>query len=442
MAPETVGNVIAAIADSYATALECHTGWRRRQSAHNHYQKKKSETTSNDNGADEGAKSARMTYDAVSASLTFSKMRIEEAFRGGADVLGDEFVSGDCKTLVSSSHTHHHTLRQIIFISLSVAWADTGFDISLNAAVCRDVLLENLAHLRDCVAVLEQAVKPAEYRPLPLAEITRVSEAVRIACLDALHKQYQRMVVGRLAPREHNSSRASAPELARAIGEESHVEGTGDEAGINDTPPAHNRTSLEKRHRNNHQHHHSNSNNNSSNSNNSSSNYEPPSPPPTPTKPSTAATVATRLMKPERNADTDVDAVSTYSWSTAAGSSSENARPKNSVFSVFCPEAMKYQVDLEKALPVDGARCRCGYVWDASWRGQDRTAMVIKDGFQITPRFLGKSHCDKGLGCVLCTSSGKTETFGSVEGLKTHINSSHTKWQLLHDRDLAGALKG
>ncbi|KAI0809896.1 hypothetical protein GGR55DRAFT_679129 [Xylaria sp. FL0064] len=399
MAPETVGNVIAAIADSYATALECHADWRRRQSAQNHYQKKRG-TTSSDDGADEIAAAVRITCDAASASLTFSKMRIEEAFHAGADVLGDEFVSGN--------------------------------------AACRNVLLENLAHLRDCVAALERAVQAVDYRPLPLAELTRVSEAVRIACLDALHKQYQRMVVGRLAPREHNSSRASAPELARTIGDESHEEGIGDEAEVNDTPPAHNRTSPEKRHRNNH---HS-SNSTSSNSNNSSSNYEPPSPPPTPTKPSTAATKATRLMKPEGNADADMDAMSTYSWSTAAGSSSENARPKNSVFSVFCPEAMKYQVDLEKALPVDGARCRCGYVWDASWRGQDRTAMVIKDGFQITPRFLGKSHCDKGLGCVLCTSSGKTETFGSVEGLMTHINSSHTKWQLLHDRDLAGALKG
>ncbi|KAI1279456.1 hypothetical protein F5Y07DRAFT_43622 [Xylaria sp. FL0933] len=399
MAPETVGNVIAAIADSYATALECHAGWRRRQSAHNHYQKKKRRPTSSDNGADEGVKSARMTYDAASASLAFSKMRIEEAFRDGADVLGDEFVSGD--------------------------------------AVCRDVLLENLARLRDCVAALERAVQAAEYRALPLAELTRVSEAVRISCLDALHKQYQRMVVGRLAPREHISSRASASELARAIGEEDQVEGTGDEAEVNDVAAhtiGHSPTSPEKFRRN---------KNNGSNSNNSSSNYEPPSPPPTPTKPSTAAaTIATRLMKPEGNADADADAVSTYSWSTAAGSSSENARPKNSVFSVFCPEAMKYQVDLEKALPVDGARCRCGYVWDAGYRGQDRTAMVIKDGFQITPRFLGKSHCEKGLGCVLCTSSGKTETFGSVEGLKTHINSSHTKWQLLHDRDLAGALKG
>lgn len=56
----------------------------------------------------------------------------------------------------------------------------------------------------------------------------------------------------------------------------------------------------------------------------------------------------------------------------------------------------------------------------------------------MTPRFLGKSHCEGGFGCVLCTSSGRTETYAKVEALRDHINASHTKWQMLHDRDLAG----
>ncbi|KAI0426022.1 hypothetical protein F5Y09DRAFT_334498 [Xylaria sp. FL1042] len=411
MALETVGHVVAALADSYATALECYAGWRRRQRAHNHYRTKR-ETASNDdnkNEADEGAKSAGPAYAAASASLILSKLQIEEAFCSGVDVLGDEFISGDGKTRYYFP----------------------------NPATCRDVLLENLARLRDCVAALEQAVKPADSRPLPLAEITRVSEAVRIACLDALHKQYQRIVVGRLAPREQQMSPpASTPKLAGRMRDEGVVEGGGDEAEVDNTVAQisdHNRASLEKL-KHNSSNNHSN-NNNGSNSNNSSSNCDPPSPPPTPTQRLSLSSKSITLIKPDTNAAFDTE--STYSWSTAAGSS-ENAQPKNSVFSVFCPEAMKYQVDLDKTLPVNGARCRCGYVWDAGCRGADRTAMVIKDGFQITPRFLGKSHCDKGLGCVLCTSSGKTETFGSVEGLKTHINSSHTKWQLLHDRDLAG----
>ncbi len=115
-----------------------------------------------------------------------------------------------------------------------------------------------------------------------------------------------------------------------------------------------------------------------------------------------------RIRPPDR------DSESTYSWSTAG----LDARPKNSVFSVFCPEAMKYQVDLQKALPIEGARCRCGYVWNASCCAEDRTAMVIKDGFQITPRFLGKSHCDKGLGCVLCTVSSFVHSKELVMGRK------------------------
>ncbi|KAI0907798.1 hypothetical protein F4823DRAFT_540431 [Ustulina deusta] len=368
---ETVGHAVAALEDSYAVAIECYAGWRRRQRARNHY---RTRGTSGDGGDD--AKSGEpTTFAAASASLALSKRRIEEAFRSSVDVLGDEFTSGD--------------------------------------AACRDVLIENLARLRDCVAALERAVEADDYHhPLPLWEVARVSEAVRGSSLAALQKQYQRVVVGRLAPR-----RLSPPKLSMRTGDdERHVEGVSsrEEAGVDAAAQTRaaerHRKSLAKPCRN---------NNNDSNSN--SSNYEPPSPPPTPTRVS-------------KDTPPDRDSESTYSWSTAG----LDARPKNSVFSVFCPEAMKYQVDLQKALPIEGARCRCGYVWNASCCAEDRTAMVIKDGFQITPRFLGKSHCDKGLGCVLCTSSGKTETFGSVEGLKTHINSSHTKWQLLHDRDLAG----
>ncbi|KAI1422589.1 hypothetical protein F5Y12DRAFT_606424 [Xylaria sp. FL1777] len=372
---ETVGRVVAALGDSYAGALDCYAGWRRRQRAHNHYQAPTRGTSNSDGGDDNNAKSGETTtttstFSAAGASLRLSKLRIEEAFRSGVDVLGDEFVSGD--------------------------------------AACRDALLEKLARLRDCVAALERAIEAEDHQPLPLAEVVRVSEAVRVASLAALHKQYQRLVVGRLAPR--GSSLASAPTLLMTSDNGHHAEEVGHEAGPDDAAAQthQHQTTLEKI-----------SPNNDSNSNNNS-NHEPPSPPPTPTRGSKELP--------------DGDFESMYSWSTAGF----DARPKNSVFSVFCPEAMKYQVDLEKALPIKGARCRCGYVWNTSCCAEDRTAMVIKDGFQITPRFLGKSHCDKGLGCVLCTSSGKTETFGSVEGLKTHINSAHTKWQLLHDRDLAG----
>lgn len=237
--------------------------------------------------------------------------------------------------------------------------------------------MQNLARLHDCVTTLERAIEAGEYRPLPLAEITHVSEAMRISTLTALQKQYQRLVVGRLAPRAVLSS----PRLA-TISDESHVnEGASHETVVvvatQTQTPGHNRTNSADKY------------SQATNSNSNNSHREPPSPPSTPTRVS---------KEPPPNHDTE----STYSWSTAG---LNDNRPKNSVFSIFCPEAMKYQVDLDKALPVEGARCRCGYVWDAGYPAEDRAAIVIKDGFHITPRFLGKSHCAKGLGCVLCTVS-------------------------------------
>ncbi|KAI1360769.1 hypothetical protein F5Y08DRAFT_343329 [Xylaria arbuscula] len=380
MALETVGHVVAAIVDSYAVALECYAGWRWTQGARNHYHYRATRSTSNNDGdrndsnnTDTTRKSEKGTaFSAAGASLSLSKTKIEEAFNSGADVLGDEFISGD--------------------------------------AACYDVLIRNLALLRDCVTALKGAVEAGEYYPLPLAEVTRLSEAMRISTLAALREQYQRLVVGRLAPRVAISS----PKLSR-VSDESQVD-EGVSRGIDVDAVARTRPQ---------DHYQTNSANSCSQTTDSNSNnnhHDPPSPPTTPVQ---------VLKEPPPTHDSE----STYSWSTTG---LNDNRPKNSVFSVFCPEAMKYQVDLDKALPVEGARCRCGYVWDADHHVGNKTVMVIKDGFHITPRFLGKSHCDNGLGCVLCTSSGKTETFASVEGLKTHINSSHTKWQLLHDRDLAG----
>ncbi|XDG08632.1 hypothetical protein ABKA04_008247 [Annulohypoxylon sp. FPYF3050] len=65
---------------------------------------------------------------------------------------------------------------------------------------------------------------------------------------------------------------------------------------------------------------------------------EPPSPPPT----------------PKQSPD---DAQSTYT------SNLSTSRPKNSVFSIFCPEALKYQVNPRKAMPKQ-RNCRCGYDWN------------------------------------------------------------------------------
>ncbi|KAI1748376.1 hypothetical protein F4782DRAFT_534484 [Xylaria castorea] len=363
MAQETVGHVVAALADSFAAGLECYAGWRQRRRRRNNYQKRG--TATGPGG----------TTCAASASLAVSKLRIEEAFGNGADVLGDEFISGD--------------------------------------AACRDALLENLWRLQECIEVLKIAVG-IEHHPLPLSELIRVSEAVRVSSLAALHKQYQRIVVGRLAPRA-----SSPPSAASTLSPPPVVDD--DSGGVK-------RIYLEievEMPRTRGDRHSTTSPETSSCDNNSNNNGEPPSPPPTPA-----------WVSKERpgHDDDDDDLLSAYSQSAA----SFDSRPHNSVFSVFCPEAVKYQVDVEKALPAKGTRCRCGYDWNATYCAKDGAIMVIKDGFQITCRFLGKSHCEGGLGCVLCTSSGETKTFGNVGDLKAHINSSHTKWQLLHDRDLTG----
>jgi len=112
-------------------------------------------------------------------------------------------------------------------------------------------------------------------------------------------------------------------------------------------------------------------------------------------------------------------------------------RPSNSVFSIFCPEAMALQVDVKRAVP-ERRKCKCGFRWRAPALPEARDAVVLKDGFSMTRRFLAKSHCEAGAGygCVLCTSCGKTETYETAELLAAHINAAHTKWQMLHDRDL------
>ncbi|CAK7236927.1 hypothetical protein SBRCBS47491_009802 [Sporothrix bragantina] len=114
-------------------------------------------------------------------------------------------------------------------------------------------------------------------------------------------------------------------------------------------------------------------------------------------------------------------------------------RPKNSVFHIFCPEAMALQVDLRRPVPTTARKCRCGFRWDST-KGEGRNGShQLKEGFGMSRRFLAKSHCegaDGGYGCVLCTSSGVAQTYLAADDLRTHINVAHNKWQMLHDRDL------
>jgi hypothetical protein len=108
---------------------------------------------------------------------------------------------------------------------------------------------------------------------------------------------------------------------------------------------------------------------------------------------------------------------------------------------------MALQVDPARSVPSTVQHCVCGYEWHAavagSLAGEDGEAVPLKDGFRLTERFLAKSHCEQkdgrepGYGCVLCTSSGRAETFDGVEALRAHVDAVHTKWQMLHDRDMA-----
>ncbi|CAK7200239.1 hypothetical protein SEUCBS139899_002930 [Sporothrix eucalyptigena] len=115
-------------------------------------------------------------------------------------------------------------------------------------------------------------------------------------------------------------------------------------------------------------------------------------------------------------------------------------RPKNSVFHIFCPEAMALQVDVHRPVSTTTRKCRCGFRWDST-KGEGRGGShQLKEGFGMSRRFLAKSHCegaDGGYGCVLCTSTGVAQTYETVGDLRTHINVAHDKWQMLHDRDLA-----
>ncbi|GKT41401.1 uncharacterized protein ColSpa_01582 [Colletotrichum spaethianum] len=149
---------------------------------------------------------------------------------------------------------------------------------------------------------------------------------------------------------------------------------------------------------------------------------EPPSPPPTPPVPKL----------------TGSDDASLYAPSEAGASSTGTVlRPKVSVFSMFCPEAMTFQVDLSKKIPEMPKRCKCGYRW-MPLLPDNKDYVVLKEGFRMSSRFLAKSHSDRNeFACCLCVPAGKTNKYESADALRVHINVSHTKWQILHDRDIS-----
>lgn len=249
------------------------------------------------------------------------------------------------------------------------------------------MLAANLEQLQARVDVLRDCMT-ARTGSLELFELIRLSESVRITSLCALADQYQRFAIGRLVPQAIPAIKErSLP--GQAITDTGLTPVDADD----DTQTVYHTASSTK----------------------SPFQSEPPSPPPTP-----------KIIPDDMQ-------------STCTSGSGFGPRPKASVFSLFCSEALKYQVDTRRAAPRRRNCKRCGYDWQGR-QTEDKLAMQVKDGFQLTARFLGKSHREGGFGCVLCTSSGGTEigTYETVEGLRDHINASHDKWQILHDSDMAG----
>ncbi|KAI2463127.1 hypothetical protein F4781DRAFT_426605 [Annulohypoxylon bovei var. microspora] len=276
---------------------------------------------------------------------------------------------------------------------------DGGVDIlgdgfATGDEICRNTLQCDLERLQERIYTLYQEIR-AKNSPLDLFEAVRTSESVRTSTLAALAGQYKRVAVGRLVPLVLPGSQQQSRLSVTIEDEEETVKPGDDDDRVYDDADGCAQVTYGT----------------ASSSRSPYLQSEPPSPPPTP------------KQIPD---DTQ----------SACASTMSGTRPRNSVFSMFCPEALKYQVNLQKTMPKR-RNCKCGYDWNGV-HTEDKTVMMVKEGFQITARFLGKSHCKGGFGCVLCTSSGRTETYSSVEDLKDHINASHTKWQLLHDRDMVG----
>ncbi|KAK1970809.1 hypothetical protein LY78DRAFT_201212 [Colletotrichum sublineola] len=321
-----------------------------------------------------------------------------------------------CRT--SDSGARRHVITCALSISLAASGNqiketyDIGFtllgaEFSLGDATCRDMLCNQLFNLNSRVSHLRRASANSESTSLlNLSDIIQVSESARLASVRALAELYFRVACGRpdvpkylpvprpRPPRERSVSRypASPAEVNNENDDnnEGDVETTTAMTITTDQAPFQS---------------------------------EPPSPPPTPPAP-----------KPISNDD-----VSLFTPSEAGTSSTGTVylRPKVSVFSMFCPEAMTFQVDLSKRIPEMPKRCKCGYRW-MPLLPNNKDFIVLKEGFRMSSRFLAKSHSDRNeFACCLCVPSGKTNKYESADALRAHINVSHTKWQILHDRDIS-----
>ena len=274
---------------------------------------------------------------------------------------------------------------------------------------CRECLATNLYLLEEAIDLIRRALISTKLCTLDFGEIFRVSELVRMHCVSALAAQYRRLAAGRLVPQELPIPR---PKAALQSGEPDVGPVSHEKLPENHSADA--QTTIW--------------------SSNSILAYqsEPPSPPPT----------------PKRHCD---------DWSQTGGAVESEMEgswaPRNGVFSIFCPVAVAWQVDRKRVASKTQQRCECGFQWSIPELPETEDSVRLKEGFRLTKRFLAKSHCsvtsgdnsspgsetvqgNPGYGCVLCTSTGRTETYTAVDDLRIHIDAVHTKWQMLHDPDL------
>ncbi|KAK5657452.1 hypothetical protein OQA88_3024 [Cercophora sp. LCS_1] len=318
--------------------------------------------------------------DAVSTSLDLSSHRIRATYQVGFALIGPQFSTGDDE--------------------------------------CRQTLTTNLAQLQQRVDGLRQAFKSKQRHFINLNETFLASEAVRIKCVSALAEQYRRFATGRAVPQE-----LPIPGRPRSVCRQEDL--------LAPPPPVirvlpardefDRQTAVW-----------------STNSDIPTFQSEPPSPP----------------LTPKLVPDDLESCFSGPASEVGPRNPRQSLRPKNSVFSIFCSEAMALQVDPSRPIPTKSrGKCVCGYKWNVPELSDSKNYLAVRDGFRITKRFLAKSHCDRstdegvsvgptsdqpkaGYGCVLCTSTGRTETYETAEALRAHINATHDKWQMLHDKDM------
>ncbi|KAI1089414.1 hypothetical protein F5B19DRAFT_378174 [Rostrohypoxylon terebratum] len=173
-----------------------------------------------------------------------------------------------------------------------------GDEFAAGDELCRNALQGDLDLLQGCIYALYQDMRADQY-PLNLFEAVRISECVRISSLAALTAQYKRVAVGRLVPSALTGSQQQ-PRLRVTVEAETMEP---DDGGAITYDGKEECAEV-----------------NRGTQSTSKSPYmqsEPPSPPPT----------------PKQSLD---DAQSTKP------SALSTPRPKNSVFSMFCPEAFQY----------------------------------------------------------------------------------------------------